>query len=232
MHYNSVIPARFVSRPNRFIAHVIVDGCEKIAHVKNTGRCKELLVPGCTVYLEDFAGRMGSRKLQYSLIAVEKVCEDGKIRLINMDSQAPNGVIKEEFVKSGLVFKAETTYRDSRFDFYFEKDGISPLERGYLEVKGCTLENQGHCLFPDAPTVRGVKHINELIDAKKDGYWAGILILIQMEDVKDFAPNDSTHKEFGDALRKAKSEGVEILCYNCKVTPCSLELLDKVPVIL
>lgn len=234
MIYQNVVPGIFISRPNRFIAHVEIDGKEETVHVKNTGRCKELLIPGATVYLEDFKGRMGSRKLRYSLIAVEKFCgNSNKTKLINMDSQAPNAVIKEEFQKSDINFKPECTYGNSRFDFYFEKtDDVGNTTKGFLEVKGCTLENDGYCRFPDAPTERGVKHLEELIDAKEKGYWAGVLFLIQMEQAKDFAPNDENHKAFGDALRLAASKGVEVLCYNCNVTPESLSIKDKVKVIL
>ena len=233
MHYAKIVSGIFIDRPNRFIANILIDGTPTAVHVKNTGRCKELLVPGAKVYLEDFDRRMGNRKLRYSLIAVEKCCKTNKTILINMDSQAPNAVIKEEFEKSGITFKSECTYKNSRFDFYFEKnDDVGKTTKGFLEVKGCTLENKGHCKFPDAPTERGVKHLAELIDAKENGYWAGVLILIQMEEAIDFAPNDETHKAFGDMLRLAASRGVEVLCYNCKVTPDSLELKDKVKVVL
>ena len=231
MKYEKIVSGIFVSRPNRFIAHVLIDGTEEIVHVKNTGRCKELLVPGCKVYLEDFEGRMGSRKLRYSLIAVEKKRDEGKNEsiLINMDSQAPNKVVAEWLSTQGYDFiKPEFTFGKSRVDFYMERG----KEKFLLEVKGCTLEYNGHCFFPDAPTERGVKHLEELIKAKEHGYHAAVLILIQMEESIDFAPNDETHKEFGDTLRIAASRGVDVLCYNCKVTPDSLELKDKVKVIL
>lgn len=242
MKYKKIVSGIFVSRPNRFIAHVLIDGTEEIVHVKNTGRCKELLVPGCKVYLEDFEGRMGSRKLRYSLIAVEKKrclsdsdcgrndsCKDYEMILINMDSQAPNKVVGEWLATQGYTFiKSEYNYGDSRIDFYMEKG----TDKYLLEVKGCTLENNGHCKFPDAPTERGVKHLHELIKARKKGYRTAVLILVQMEKVTDFSPNDETHKAFGDTLRLAASKGVEILCYNCKVTPDSLELKDKVKVVL
>lgn len=231
MKYEKIVSGIFVSRPNRFIAHVLIDGTEEIVHVKNTGRCKELLIPGVKVYLEDFEGRMGSRKLRYSLIAVEKKRDEGKNEsiLINMDSQAPNKVVAEWLSTQGYDFiKPEFTFGKSRVDFYMERG----KEKFLLEVKGCTLEYNGHCFFPDAPTERGVKHLEELIKAKEHGYHAAVLILIQMEESIDFAPNDETHKEFGDTLRIAASRGVEVLCYNCKVTPDSLELKDKVKVIL
>ena len=231
MKYEKIVSGIFVSRPNRFIAHVLIDGTEEIVHVKNTGRCKELLVPGCKVYLEDFEGRMVSRKLRYSLIAVEKKRDEGKNEsiLINMDSQAPNKVVAEWLATQGYDFiKPEFTFGKSRVDFYMERG----KEKFLLEVKGCTLEYNGHCFFPDAPTERGVKHLEELIKAKEHGYHAAVLILIQMEESIDFAPNDETHKEFGDTLRLAASRGVEVLCYNCKVTPDSLQLKNKIKVVL
>ena len=242
MKYEKIVSGIFVSRPNRFIAHVLIDGTEEIVHVKNTGRCKELLVPGCKVYLEDFEGQMGKRKLRYSLIAVEKKrrlsdaacgrndsCTDYEMILINMDSQAPNKVVGEWLATQGYTFiKSEYKYGDSRIDFYMEKG----TDKYLLEVKGCTLENNGHCKFPDAPTERGVKHLHELIKAREKGYRTAVLILVQMEKVTDFSPNDETHKAFGDTLRLAASKGVEILCYNCKETPDSLELKDKVKVVL
>lgn len=231
MKYEKIVSGIFVSRPNRFIAHVLIDGKEEIVHVKNTGRCKELLIPGVKVYLEDFEGRMGSRKLRYSLIAVEKKWDEGKNEsiLINMDSQAPNKVVAEWLSTQGYDFiKPEFTFGKSRVDFYMERG----KEKFLLEVKGCTLEYNGHCFFPDAPTERGVKHLEELIKAKEHGYHAAVLILIQMEESIDFAPNDETHKEFGDTLRLAASRGVEVLCYNCKVTPDSLQLKDKIKVVL
>lgn len=229
MKYEKIVSGIFISRPNRFIAHVEVNGKEETVHVKNTGRCRELLVPGTKVYLEDFEGRMGTRKLRYSLVAVEKCCKNNKTILINMDSQAPNKVVGEWLSKQDYDFiKPEYTYGKSRVDFYMERR----KEKFLLEVKGCTLEFDGHCKFPDAPTERGVKHLTELIEAKENGFWAGVLFLIQMEESKDFAPNDETHKAFGDALRLAASKGVEVLCYSCKVTPDSLEIKDKVKVIL
>ena len=234
MKYNKIVSGIFLSRPNRFIAHVEIDGKEETVHVKNTGRCKELLVPGAKVYLEDFDGRMGTRKLRYSLVAVEKCCKFNKADfsrtiLINMDSQAPNKVVGEWLATQDYdLVKPEYTFGNSRVDFYMEKGN----EKFLLEVKGCTLEFDGHCLFPDAPTERGVKHLEELMKAKESGYKAAVLILIQMEEATDFAPNDETHKAFGDTLRLAASKGVEILCYNCRVTPDSLELKDKVKVVL
>ena len=234
MKYNKIVSGIFLSRPNRFIAHVEIDGKEETVHVKNTGRCKELLVPGAKVYLEDFDGRMGTRKLRYSLVAVEKCCKSNKADfsrtiLINMDSQAPNKVVGEWLATQDYdLVKPEYTFGNSRVDFYMEKGN----EKFLLEVKGCTLEFDGHCFFPDAPTERGVKHLEELMKAKESGYKAAVLILIQMEEAIDFAPNDETHPAFGDTLRLAANRGVEILCFNCRVTPDSLELKDKVKVIL
>ena len=229
MKYQKIVEGIFISRPNRFIAHVEIDGKEETVHVKNTGRCRELLVPGTKVYLEDFEGRMGTRKLRYSLVAVEKCCKNNKTILINMDSQAPNKVVGEWLSKQDYDFiKPEYTYGKSRVDFYMERR----KEKFLLEVKGCTLEFDGHCKFPDAPTERGVKHLTELIEAKENGFWAGVLFLIQMEDAKDFSPNDETHKAFGDALRLAASKGVEVLCYSCHVTPDSLSIGSEIPVIL
>lgn len=232
MQYEKIVSGIFIDRPNRFIAHVDIGGTTETVHVKNTGRCKELLIPGVKVYLEDFEGRMANRKLRYSLIAVEKVCcgkKDTKTILINMDSQAPNKVVGEWLATQGYDYiKPEFTFGNSRVDFYMERG----KEKFLLEVKGCTLEYNGHCFFPDAPTERGVKHLEELMKAKEQGYHAAVLILIQMEESIDFAPNDETHKAFGDTLRLAASRGVEVLCYNCRVTPDSLEIKDKVKVIL
>jgi len=232
MKYQKIVEGKFLERPNRFIAKVEINGVAETVHVKNTGRCRELLVSGVTVYLEDFEGRMGSRKLRYSLIAVEKLCDSSGIKklLVNMDSQAPNALIKEEFQKwskeSGGKFKPETTYKNSRFDFWFEKDG----KEGFLEVKGVTLELDGFCRFPDAPTERGAKHLTELIDAKENGYWAGVLFLVQMNGMKSFSPNEETDPMFSEILRKAAKAGVEILCYECQVTPDCLQLGEKISV--
>ncbi|MBR7162934.1 MAG: DNA/RNA nuclease SfsA [Clostridia bacterium] len=229
MQYKRIVEGRFISRPNRFVAIVSLDGEDVAVHVKNTGRCKELLTDGAVVYLEDSMN--DQRKLRYSLVAVRK----GDI-LVNIDSQAPNAVAKEWLVGgkacldglSGLdVVKAEQTFGKSRFDFYIkDKEG----REGYLEVKGVTLESNGVVAFPDAPTERGVKHINELIEAKRQGYYAGILFVVQMDGVSLFTPNDITHKAFGDALRRANAEGVEIVVKTCKVAPDSLEISKDLPV--
>ena len=228
MQYKKIVEGKFISRPNRFVAYVDIDGKETAVHVKNTGRCKELLAVGATAYLEDSMN--DNRKLRHSLVAVKK----GDL-LVNMDSQAPNAVAKE-WLTSGAVLegldtldvvKGEQTFGKSRFDFYI-KD-IRGRE-GYLEVKGVTLENNRVVAFPDAPTERGVKHITELIEAKKQGYWAGILFVVQMEGVDLFTPNDITHKAFGDVLRLASSKGVEIIVKKCIVTPDTLSIDGDVPV--
>ncbi len=230
MKYKNIIEGLFISRPNRFIAKVIIDGKEEIVHVKNTGRCKELLVPGSKVYLEKSDNL--KRKTKYDLISVEKETNNGII-LINMDSQIPNDVAGEYLKQSGIfsetaIFKREVMYSKSRFDYYVE-DGN---RKAFIEVKGVTLENDGVVLFPDAPTERGVKHINELIKAKKEGYEAYILFIIQMGPVKLFKPNDNTHKEFGEALRTAKKNGVEILAIDCRVSFNSIVFNEKIPVYL
>ena len=221
----------FLSRPNRFIAYVMVDGREEKCHVKNTGRCRELLVPGCKVYLEE--SENPNRSTRFDLVATEKKIGDSSI-LINMDSQAPNSVV-EEWLRKGELFgekievKREVTYSDSRFDFSItdESGRIS-----FLEVKGCTLEKNGVVMFPDAPTERGVKHVKELIKAKKEGYGAYILILVQMCGAKYFVPNWDTHPAFGEALREAERNGVVILCYDSIVTSDSITLFKSVPVVL
>ncbi len=233
MKYDNICRGKFIERPNRFIAVVEIDGKTEKAHVKNTGRCRELLIPGTTVYLEDFDGRMGTRKMRYSLIGVEK----GDV-LINMDSQAPNKVC-EEALLSGLLqlpgmgtlvdVKREKTYGGSRFDFRVEDaDG----QIGWLEVKGVTLEEDGVARFPDAPTERGVKHVEELIGAVEEGYKGYVLFVIQMPTITHFEPNDKTHKAFGDALRKAAKAGVHVLAWTCQVGEDALALKAPAKIIL
>lgn len=224
MQYGKILPARFLARPNRFVARVEAEGEELICHVKNTGRCRELLVPGATVWLEESPNP--NRKTKYDLIAVEKGS-----RLINMDAQAPNQVFREwaqagGFRKDLILLRPETTYGSSRFDFYWE----SSKKRGFVEVKGVTLEEDGVVRFPDAPTLRGVKHLEELVKAHQAGYEAAVCFVIQMEDVRWFAPNDATHPEFGQALRQAAAAGVEVLAMDCAVTPGSLEIRNPVPI--
>lgn len=222
MKYTEIKKGSFLSRPNRFIAKVLIDGNEETVHVKNTGRCKELLTPGATVYL--YVSDNKSRKTKYDLIAVEKIREGTVPLLVNMDSQVPNTVAHEWLRICGLfsenaVIRREVTYGKSRFDFYIEDSG----RRAFLEVKGVTLENDGVASFPDAPTERGVKHINELISALGDGYEGYVLFVIQMKEVSLFKPNDTTHKAFGDALRSAQKAGVKILAVDCIVTPDSIK---------
>ena len=225
MRYENIKKARFLARPNRFIAHAELDGQEVICHVKNTGRCRELLIPGeTTIYIQDH-GEDAKRKTRYSLIGVEK----GNL-MINMDSQAPNKVVKEwiqagEFLPGITFMKPEKKYGNSRFDFYLEQGE----KKIFLEVKGVTLEEDGVAMFPDAPTERGVKHIEELIACKEDGYDAYIVFVVQMAGMKVFRPNEKTQPEFGEALRKARSHGVEIIVKNCIVTPDELKITDSLP---
>ncbi len=223
MKYNNITQGVFISRPNRFIAKVDIDGAEHTVHVKNTGRCKELLVPGATVFLQHSDNP--ARKTAYDLIAVQK-----GDKLINMDSGAPNTVFYEWAVKNypGREIKREKTYGDSRFDCYIN-DGVSEI---FTEVKGVTLEENGHTRFPDAPTERGLKHIYGLINRVKNGYKGQIFFVIQMEGATTFSPNYETQPVFGQALKEARAGGVEILAYNCKVTPDSLEILNPVEIIL
>ena len=226
MQYANIRPAVFLSRPNRFIARVELDGREETVHVKNTGRCKELLLPGRTVWLEE--GANPNRKTRYDLIAVDK---DGL--LVNMDAQAPNKVFAEwaqagHFVPGLTLLRPETTWGKSRFDFYWEAGD----RRGFLEVKGCTLEDDGFCRFPDAPTQRGVKHLQELAACMEDGYEAAVCFVIQMEGMTSFSPNDATHPAFGDALRAAHAAGVRVLALGCHVEPDRLEITHSIPVIL
>lgn len=217
MEYHQVIAGTFLSRPNRFIAHVEVDGQAVVAHVKNTGRCRELLVPGAAVYLQ--RSDNPERKTLYDLIAVEK----GPL-LINMDAQAPNQVFAEWARAGGLpgltLLRPETSWGSSRFDFYWE----SAAEKGFVEVKGVTLEQDGGVYFPDAPTLRGVKHLKELIAARQQGYRAAVCFVIQMSGARFFSPNDRTHPAFGNTLRSAVQSGVEVLAYGCQVTPNTLRM--------
>ena len=208
--YKNTVEGKFISRPNRFIANVEIDGKTQVCHVKNTGRCKELLVPDARIILEQSDNP--DRKTKYDLVAVYK----GDM-LINMDSQAPNKVFGEWAVQRGFFgnitkIKSECKYKNSRFDFYIEAED----KRIFVEVKGVTLEEDGVVMFPDAPTERGVKHINELADAVKNGYEAYVFFIVQMERCKYFTPNTKTHPEFAEALKSAN--GVNIMALNCKVT--------------
>ena len=217
MVYDNVIRAEFVKRPNRFIAEVIIDGCRETVHVKNTGRCKELLIPGCEVWLT--APGNPQRKTKYDLIAVRK--NNGII--FNIDSQAPNKLVKEWLASQGFdAVVPEYTYGDSRIDFYMERGN----EKYLMEVKGCTLEIDGVGYFPDAPTERGVKHIRELIKAKEAGYNSILAFVIQMDGVSEVRANVNTHPEFGTALDEARDAGVEIWFLKCHVEPDSLIIVS------
>lgn len=235
MTYQNIHTGRFLARPNRFIAQVEVDGREETVHVKNTGRCRELLVPGCTVYLEGSANPR--RKTKYDLVAVEKARPGLPPLLINMDAQAPNKVFGEWMAAGrgaalGLprptLLRPETAWGNSRFDFYWEESEAG--RKGFVEVKGCTLEEGGRALFPDAPTERGVKHLRELIACREAGYEAAVCVVIQMAGMTAFSPNDRTHPEFGAALRDAVRAGVTALAVECAVTADSLVMTKPVPV--
>ena len=215
MKYGKIKWGRFVARPNRFIAQVDIDGVVETVHVKNTGRCKELLLPGVEVVLEEATNP--DRKTKYDLIAVEKA----GLGLINIDSQAPNKIAAEWLATKIFDYiKPEYTYGTSRIDFYMERQGTKFL----LEVKGCTLERDGIGFFPDAPTQRGIKHIRELIQAQQEGYIAGIAFVIQMPKVKEVRPNIETHPAFGEAWEQAKAAGVRIIFLGCHVEPQSMTL--------
>lgn len=225
MHYENMVFGQFLERPNRFIAHVMINGERQICHVKNTGRCRELLVPGATVFCQ--RSQNPNRKTKFDLIAVQK-----GDRLINMDSQAPNAAVGQWLKNGGLgtleALRSEVFFGDSRFDFAFQKDG----RQCYLEVKGVTLENGGVCAFPDAPTARGAKHLQELTRATREGYSAFVLFVIQMTDVAYLHPNDATDPAFGQALREAAAAGVQIMAMDCLVTENSMILRKPVPVCL
>lgn len=217
MQYENITKALFISRPNRFIAEVEIDGKPETVHVKNTGRCKELLLPGCEVWLT--APGTPNRKTKYDLVAVRK--SNGM--LINMDSQAPNKVVKEWLAKQNYdKIVPEYTYGASRIDFYMERG----KDRYLMEVKGCTLEVDGVGYFPDAPTERGIKHLRELMKAVEDGYHAILLFVIQMDEVREVRANVATHPEFGIALEEAKKAGVEVKFLTCHVEPNLLVACD------
>lgn len=240
MRYQNVVEGKFLSRPNRFIAHVELGGTQVVCHVKNTGRCRELLLPNVPVFLEHHPGRV-DRKTAYSLIGVRK-----GDHIVNIDSQAPNRVLGEA-LEQGIIklpgleqltrIRPETTYASSRFDFYLEgratPDDPASIKKAFLEVKGVTLEEDGVARFPDAPTQRGVRHIQELVEASKEGYLGYIVFVIQMEGIHRLEPNDATHPAFGEALRQAKEKGVQILAYLCKTGKEELTLTNnRCPVIL
>ena len=251
MQYTNVMDGKFIARPNRFIAHVEIAGREEIVHVKNTGRCKELLLPGVTVYVQYFPE--GKRKTKYDLIAVEKVLtglinesdaaseSSGVVHstlseqhtlLINMDSQAPNKVVQEWLVEKepfGKItyLKPECKHGDSRFDFYLETEE----RKMFIEVKGVTLEEKGVVMFPDAPTERGVKHVQELCHClEEEGYGAAIIFVVQMSGMRYFTPNRRTHLAFAEALERAEACGVKLLALTCAVTPDSLAINGEIPI--
>lgn len=218
MKYENIYKGQFLSRPNRFIAYVDIEGKTEKVHVKNTGRCRELLTDHAEVYLEKSDN--SKRNTAFDLVAVKK-----GHRIINMDSQAPNKAV-EEWLKQGGLFddvqtvRPETTYESSRFDFYVE----TTEEKIFIEVKGVTLEKDDVVLFPDAPSERALKHVKELCDAVKQGYRAYILLVVQMEGVKYFIPNRETQPEFAEALLEARKAGVRILAYDCRVTQDTMKI--------
>lgn len=224
MKYERMLPGKFISRPNRFIANIEIDGKIEVCHVKNTGRCRELLVPGAKVFVQKADNP--ARKTQYDLISVYK-----DKMLVNMDSQAPNKVFKEWAESSGYFLnlsyiKPECKYNNSRFDFYLEAD----QRKIFVEVKGVTLENDGVVSFPDAPTERGIKHLKELEDAVKDGFDAYVCFIIQMENCKYFMASYTNHPEFADALSHANKMGVNVIALSCNVTKTELCAKDFVEV--
>ncbi len=222
MRYKNITKAKFIRRVNRFVAEVSLNGETEVVHVKNTGRCRELLIPGCEVWLT--APGTPDRKTKYDLVAVRK--SDGV--LYNIDSQAPNKVVKEWLDKQDYTkVIPEYTYGDSRIDFYMEKvDSGGKIEKYLMEVKGCTLEIDGIGYFPDAPTERGVKHIRELIKAREAGYRTALAFVIQMAGVSEVRPYIDMQPEFGEAMEDAKKAGVDIIFYKCHVEPDSLEIVD------
>jgi sugar fermentation stimulation protein A len=222
--YENTCIGRFISRPNRFIAEVEIDGNIEICHVKNTGRCRELLIPNAKVILQKSDNPKRSTK--YDLVAVYK-----NKKLINIDSNAPNKVFQEylksgKYIKNITYIKPEKTYGKSRFDFYVEADN----RKIFIEVKGVTLEENGVVLFPDAPTERGIKHVNELIKCLSDGYEAQIVFIVQMSGVNYFTPNIATHPEFGEALMKAEQAGVKIVAFECDVAENGLTITEPVKI--
>lgn len=224
MKYKNTVRAEFCDRPNRFIAHVKINGVMETVHVKNTGRCRELLVPGYPVILEKSDNP--ARKTAYDLISV---CKEG--RWINMDSQAPNEAAAEWIQGGGLFPEEVSVYRErkygnSRFDIYVE----SPERKAFIEVKGVTLEENNIVRFPDAPTERGLKHVEELAECMQDGYEAYLLFVIQMKDVRKFQPNWNTHHRFGDALKTAREAGVRILAMDCMIGEDFMRIQDPVEV--
>lgn len=232
MKYENVVKGEFVSRPNRFIAKVIIDDKEETVHVKNTGRCRELLKKGVTVYLERSLNP--NRKTQWDLTAVRKIRSEKPELLVNMDSQMPNYAAyewlssKNPLFSQNALIRREVTFGDSRFDLYIQ-DGD---RKAFMEVKGVTLENDGYALFPDAPTERGVKHIKELIKAVNAGYEAYLLFVIQMKEIHTFSPYREMHPDFADALTEAFRCGVKIIAMDCLVLPDEMKIDSEVKVVL
>ena len=228
MDYPNIVEGRFLARPNRFISKVELGGREETVHVKNTGRCRELLIPGAAVYMQDWGQEHPGRRTRYDLVTVDK----GGL-LINMDAQAPNRLFREwaeggHFVPGLTLLRSEVTHGDSRFDFYWEAGD----RRGFVEVKGVTLEEDGVVRFPDAPTLRGVKHLNGLLKAREEGYEAAVCFVVQLAGADHLEPNDRTHPEFGQALRRAAEGGVAVLAFSCRVTPDTVTPAEPVPVVL
>lgn len=226
MEYKNIKKARFINRPNRFIANIEIDRRNEVCHVKNTGRCRELLTGNAEIFVQEFDNPR--RSTRYDLISVYK----GE-RLINMDSQVPNKAFHEWLLKGNLfrsikLIRPEYKYKNSRFDFYIEADE----KKIFVEVKGVTLEEDGIVMFPDAPTERGVKHLNELMEAVDDGFEAYVVFVVQMEDVLYFTPNMKTHEAFGNTLRLAKNKGVRLLAVDCEVTENSISLKNPVDIII
>ena len=231
MKYAKVVKAEFLSRPNRFLAKVMLNGSVETVHVKNTGRCRELLQPGSAVWLAESDNP--ARKTRYDLVTVAKKRPGKADLMVNMDSQAPNAAA-QEWLQSGTYFspeakvRRETVHGDSRFDFYIEDRG----RKAFLEVKGVTLEEDGLAAFPDAPTERGIKHIEGLIRCLDEGFDAYLLFVLQMKEIRALCPNDRTHKAFGDALRRAHKAGVKILVYDCRVSPDTMVIDSPIELLL
>ncbi len=235
MKYRKMVEGRFVNRPNRFIAYCEINGQMEKCHVCNTGRCKELLVPDARVFLAESDNP--NRATKYDLMVVDKVQEDGSILRVNMDSYAPNRVVGEWLQEGGLysdmlLVKPEQKYGNSRFDFYFEHGEAEHPKKCFMEVKGVTLEEKGVVRFPDAPTERGVKHVEELCQCMKEGYEAYLVFVVQMSGMKHFEPNNVTHAAFGEALSKAKKAGVQIRAMECEVTEDSLQIVREIPCVI
>lgn len=228
MIYEDIVEGVFLERPNRFIAKVLIDGNLETVHVKNTGRCKEILTEGAKIFLQK--NNNPNRKTKYSLISAYK-----KDMLINIDSQVPNEVVHEAILQNKVpelinlnYVKREQKYKNSRFDIYFERGN----KKGFIEVKGVTLEKDGLSMFPDAPTKRGTKHLEELMDAIANGYEGYLFLLIQMDDIHKFTPNYITDETFAKTLMKANDAGVKILCYNSLVTRNEIKIGQKAEVLL